>query len=215
MAIGTWTWSTLCLQIRYNTLCYCGINWYNGNQTCWNHTIFIVAFDFVRYNHFFRSDISVKYTALRREPLLYCIVLYGMVWYGMVLYCMVLFCVVSRRIASHRIASYIVFHCPALPCFALHGLTLSCITLHYQGWDSRSAPSQWETALLCNDVSHWLDANLESVLLYHSEWPTRSRGITRHNESYNGIFMLVTETSFAVGLLGNGSFRVGHAPLVN
>ena len=30
--------------------------------------------------------------------------------------------------------------------------------------DSRFAPSQWETALLCNDVSHWLDASLESTL---------------------------------------------------
>ena len=26
------------------------------------------------------------------------------------------------------------------------------------------APSQWETALLCNDVSHWLGASLESAL---------------------------------------------------
>ena len=29
--------------------------------------------------------------------------------------------------------------------------------------DSRSAPSQWETALLCNDVSHWRGASLESA----------------------------------------------------
>ena len=29
--------------------------------------------------------------------------------------------------------------------------------------DSRFAPSQWETALLCNDVSHWLGASLESA----------------------------------------------------
>ena len=32
--------------------------------------------------------------------------------------------------------------------------------------DSRFVPSQWETPLLCNDVSHWLGANLESVLKY-------------------------------------------------
>ena len=32
--------------------------------------------------------------------------------------------------------------------------------------DSRFASSQWETALLCNDVSHWLDTNLESALIY-------------------------------------------------
>ena len=30
--------------------------------------------------------------------------------------------------------------------------------------DSRFVPSQWETALLCNDVSHWLGANLELAL---------------------------------------------------
>ena len=30
--------------------------------------------------------------------------------------------------------------------------------------DSRFAPSQWETALLCNNVSHWLGASLESAL---------------------------------------------------
>ena len=30
--------------------------------------------------------------------------------------------------------------------------------------DIRFASSQWETALLCNDVSHWLGVNLESAL---------------------------------------------------
>ena len=33
------------------------------------------------------------------------------------------------------------------------------LVLHY-----RFAPSQWETALHCNDVSHWLGASLESAL---------------------------------------------------
>ena len=32
------------------------------------------------------------------------------------------------------------------------------------GADSRFAPSQWEMVLLCNDVSHWLGASLESTL---------------------------------------------------
>ena len=31
--------------------------------------------------------------------------------------------------------------------------------------DFRFAPSQWETALLCNDVSYWLGASLESTLV--------------------------------------------------
>ena len=34
---------------------------------------------------------------------------------------------------------------------------------------SRFAPSQWETSLQSNGVSHWLGANLEPALLYHSQ----------------------------------------------
>ena len=34
---------------------------------------------------------------------------------------------------------------------------------HWLGAKSRFAPSQWETVLLCNDVTHWLGANLESA----------------------------------------------------
>ena len=41
--------------------------------------------------------------------------------------------------------------------------------IHYWA-DSRFAPSQWETALLCNDVSHWLTASLESALHYQQGW---------------------------------------------
>ena len=56
--------------------------------------------------------------------------------------------------------------------------------------DYRFAPSQWETALLCNDVSHWLGANLESALYkvsvaswdtkgaqtFSAQWPIYMRG---------------------------------------
>ena len=38
-------------------------------------------------------------------------------------------------------------------------------TEHIIRADPRFAPNQWETALLCNDVSHWLGANLESALI--------------------------------------------------
>ena len=34
----------------------------------------------------------------------------------------------------------------------------------YFGADSRFASSPWETVLLCNDVTHWQDANLESAI---------------------------------------------------
>ena len=40
--------------------------------------------------------------------------------------------------------------------------------------DSRFAPCQWETALLCNDVSHWLGACLESTL---TQWSTIAVGM--------------------------------------
>ena len=42
-------------------------------------------------------------------------------------------------------------------------------TLSIYRADSRFAPSQWETALLCNDVSHWLGASLESALYIHTK----------------------------------------------
>ena len=45
----------------------------------------------------------------------------------------------------------------------VHSVTAQC-----DSWPravSRFAPSQWETALLCNDVSHWLGASLEPALM--------------------------------------------------
>ena len=36
--------------------------------------------------------------------------------------------------------------------------------------DSRFAPSQWETLLLCDDVSHWLGASLESAMIIVCLW---------------------------------------------
>ena len=43
--------------------------------------------------------------------------------------------------------------------------------------DSRFAPSQWETSLQSNVVSHWLGASLESALHHH--WLWRARVIER------------------------------------
>ena len=37
---------------------------------------------------------------------------------------------------------------------------------YYTRTDSTFAPSQWEKALLCNDVSYWLGASLVSVMLF-------------------------------------------------
>ena len=69
-------------------------------------------------------------------------------------------------------------HCSGVRLWIIHTKTslVQCETLHYlfhdrrfDSWDntradSRFAPSQWETALLCNNVSHCLDTNLGSAL---------------------------------------------------
>ena len=46
----------------------------------------------------------------------------------------------------------------------LHQSSISIDSIHVPRADSRLAPSQWETSLQCNAVSHWLGANLESAL---------------------------------------------------
>ena len=38
---------------------------------------------------------------------------------------------------------------------------------HYIRAECGFAPSQWEMALLCNNVSHWLGVSLESTLLHY------------------------------------------------
>ena len=51
--------------------------------------------------------------------------------------------------------------------------------------DSRFALSQWETVLLCNNVSHWLDANLESALLsLTGAWSCKCEVYTHWAEGY-------------------------------
>ena len=44
----------------------------------------------------------------------------------------------------------------------------SLVTTWSNRVDSSFAPCQWETALLCNDVSHWLGASLESTLVQYN-----------------------------------------------
>ena len=69
------------------------------------------------------------------------------------------------------------------------------------GWHravSRFAPSQWETALLCNNVSHWLGASLESALCHDAKvvvtcriWGRRS---DNHRDTNDDILYLNTGT---------------------
>ena len=50
----------------------------------------------------------------------------------------------------------------------------------------RFALSQWETALLCNDVSHWLGENIESAL-EQDEFPITYPRILMCNVNVNTI----------------------------
>ena len=65
--------------------------------------------------------------------------------------------------------------------------------------DSKFVPSQWETALLYNDVSHWLGASLESALLMYLYVKLRWCSICR-NETiksiYFALFFIVFITEF-------------------
>ena len=74
----------------------------------------------------------------------------------------------------------------------LHGYVMTCWWHRWSRYlldrqaDSRFVPSQWETALLCNDIFHWLGASLESTLQTwdvsrdtgtnncNSQWQTRN-----------------------------------------
>ena len=55
-----------------------------------------------------------------------------------------------------------------------YGATLLCLRA-----DSRLAPSQWETSLQSNAVSHWLGANLESALCLQVQRGTGETGGVR------------------------------------
>ena len=55
--------------------------------------------------------------------------------------------------------------------------------------DSRLAPSQWETSLQSNAISHWLDANLKSALyhLYKKSFIQMSHTFTTDDQKASNI----------------------------
>ena len=55
-----------------------------------------------------------------------------------------------------------------------------CRTVYYIRADSRFAFSQWETALLCNDISDWLGTSLDLTWLYHSVTTFQLTGLYFH-----------------------------------
>ena len=63
--------------------------------------------------------------------------------------------------------------------------------------DYRFVPSQWETGLLCNNVSHWLGASLESSLPFSTPWGTCCRSRPIDATVYKSICSWVARTDAA------------------
>ena len=59
------------------------------------------------------------------------------------------------------------------------------IYIYMHRTDSRHAPSQWETSLQSNTVSHWLGANLESALYTQDCTWVPENGQSRNNVNHN------------------------------
>ena len=65
----------------------------------------------------------------------------------------------------------------------------------------RFMPSQWETVLLCNDVSHWLGASQESALFPHFLMPLTLRHLGLF--SSRKYFRLTVLADFSANWLRN------------
>ena len=64
----------------------------------------------------------------------------------------------------HSPFTYMLWTVPILTCLVWANIWYVWSTVYqHQGW-FRFAPSQWETLLQSNTVSHWMGANLESAL---------------------------------------------------
>ena len=108
----------------------------------------------------------------------------------------------------------------------------SCTSAARYRADSRFVPSQWEMAFLCNDVSHWLGANLESSLRYIQQnitdlfcflwfwsvwgyrwlasylWPVTIWTIQDHMELTHWIFIQISLKFYPMGPINNKSALV-------
>ena len=79
--------------------------------------------------------------------------------------------------------------CPTIFPWQLFMSAVTFWPMHHPIWksraDSRFAPRQWEMALLCNDVSHWPCACLESALneCWH-HWQTTKNTPANSTELY-------------------------------
>ena len=58
----------------------------------------------------------------------------------------------------------------------------------YNRADFRFEPSQWETVLLCNDVSHWLGGNIELALVRYTYVTTAP--IILHSDRFILVYLI-------------------------
>ena len=88
---------------------------------------------------------------------------------------------------------------------------MSSVKWTYNRNDSRFSPSQWETSLQSNAVSHWLGANIKSGLIWyhierswnpaplkirhHSPEPSRNRSDSGPVLAYFGMFTVTMSTA--------------------
>ena len=96
-------------------------------------------------------------------------------------------------------------HCNDVPCIIQH--RNDCRLISRTG--CRFALNQWGTALLCNDISHWLGANLESALIICSMHIHNTR--VGCNKKYQNLHIQIkTGSSY---LLTNKAARILQNPL--
>ena len=100
-------------------------------------------------------------------------------------YCQLGPLLLSRFYKSKKCAGHIFIHCLFI-CILFYSWSRAVTIRSIHRPDSRFAPSQWETALHCNDVSHWLGANLESTR--YSSWDSFISVLRCEERGYSDLF---------------------------
>ena len=88
-----------------------------------------------------------------------------------------------------------------------------CIFLDAFRADSRFASSQWETPLLCNGVSHWLSASLESGLCISCEITLRCCIVILNQPSFPNLNTLTGPDLLLVSVICIVSNLFNFSPL--
>ena len=108
-----------------------------------------------------------------------------------------------------------MFHMDSIIC--LHCLDLDVISVQISNYraDSRFAPSQWETALLCNDVSHWLGASLESHLNYIPNYYVGCNYLSMPIPSFCAKVFICENTTFVTYVSFSHNYSAWNMPTIS